>query len=238
MWYRRVVLRPGARGPAVAALRERLLRRGHTEGGAVGVGSATGTIAAGQYFDEALARAVADFQAQHGLTPDGVVGPATWRRLYDLPRTVDRAAGGPSTTAPARTLSPWAPTEDPTESPGAEHAVHVHVSVAERRLALHTWTESNDGTGRWDLSMFPVAVGRAVSPTPPGRYVVRELISHPGSPLGTRWIRLLPDLCGIHGTDEPWTVGCAATPGCIRMYNKDVEFVFHRLPKGTPVIIK
>ncbi len=73
-----------------------------------------------------------------------------------------------------------------------------------------------------------------MSPTRPGRYIVRELIHHPGPPLGTRWIRLHPDSCCIHGTDEPWTIGFAATPGCIRMYNKDVEFVFTVSRAGPP----
>ena len=87
------------------------------------------------------------------------------------------------------------------------------------------------------IHTFPVAVGRPVSPTAAGEYTVHDLVSRPGRPFGTRWIRLRPDICSIHGTDEPWTVGQAATPGCIRLYNKDVEFVFHRIQRGTDVVI-
>lgn len=230
MWYSRVVLRPGAHGPAVAALRRCLHRLGYVENR---VTDAAGNMDS-QYFDDTLARAVADFQASHDMTPDGVVGPATWRRLYNLPMQ-NGYVDGAGWTMRSRTLSPWTLSSVDT---AAAHGVHVHVSVAERRLALHTWTETAAGTGQWDLLLFPIAVGRPTSPTRPGRYIVRERIHHPGRPLGTRWIRLKPDSCCIHGTDEPWTIGFAVTPGCIRMYNKDVELVFDRVPPDTPVVIE
>ena len=42
---------------------------------------------------------------------------------------------------------------------------------------------------------------------------------------------------GIHGTNEPETVGQRESDGCIRLHNKDVEELFVLVPKGTPVEI-
>lgn len=219
MWQQRLTLRPGARGPAVRALRWRLSSLGWTAN-------------SGNGFDMELAAAVRDFQESCGLEPDGIVGPATWQALYAQPGWTP-AAGAPEILArragpalldfcrvPVR--SPWAPDLD--ERP----AVRIEVRLEDRTLLLHT----PDGA-----TPFPVAVGRPDAPTPVGRFVVAELIAYPGPPLGTRWIRLKPDECSIHGTDEPWLVGTAATPGCLRLYNKDVEYVYHRVAPGTPVDI-
>ena len=59
----------------------------------------------------------------------------------------------------------------------------------------------------------------------------------PENPLGTRWLGFdLPEY-GIHGTNEPETVGQPVTKGCIRLLNSDVEELFTLLPEGTPVTI-
>lgn len=235
MWFDRVVLRPGAAGPAVAEARRRLRKLGFI--------FPPGSDA--RPYDEALAAAVARFQAACGLRPDGVVGPATWRRLLEDrlgPAGRCRGAGPETPPSPGEEAAPWAPPAGDAASPWAPAAgaaaagASIHVSLAERRLTLRWRPPGTDEADARELS-FPVAVGRAASPTPAGRYEVSELILHPGPPLGTRWIRLRPGACSIHGTDEPWTVGQAATPGCIRMYNKDVEFVFHRLAPGDPALI-
>ena len=62
------VLRMGMKDPRVAALRSRLTMEGyHSDGKPREV----------TRFDASLKRAVADFQRQHGLAADGVMGPAT-----------------------------------------------------------------------------------------------------------------------------------------------------------------
>jgi lipoprotein-anchoring transpeptidase ErfK/SrfK len=40
---------------------------------------------------------------------------------------------------------------------------------------------------------------------------------------------------GIHGTDEPWSIGSAASHGCIRMLVPDVIQLYGMTPLGTPV---
>jgi hypothetical protein len=66
----RPVLRKGATGPAVKDLQQLLGLK--LSGSGVGI------------FGPFTQEAVINFQRLHGLTPDGVVGPATWRALGDL----------------------------------------------------------------------------------------------------------------------------------------------------------
>jgi lipoprotein-anchoring transpeptidase ErfK/SrfK len=40
---------------------------------------------------------------------------------------------------------------------------------------------------------------------------------------------------GIHGTNRPKSIGKAASHGCIRMRNQDVEDLFERVEVGDPV---
>ena len=43
---------------------------------------------------------------------------------------------------------------------------------------------------------------------------------------------------GIHGTNDPSSIGKAVSHGCIRMNNKDVEELARIIPIGTPVSIR
>ncbi|MBP2645783.1 MAG: ErfK/YbiS/YcfS/YnhG family protein [Firmicutes bacterium] len=60
-----------------------------------------------------------------------------------------------------------------------------------------------------------------------------------GSGFGTRWMGLnVPwGIYGIHGTNNPWSIGRYASHGCIRMRNRDVEELFEWVPIGTEVKI-
>ena len=60
---------------------------------------------------------------------------------------------------------------------------------------------------------------------------------HPMNPLGTHALYLGSSLYRIHGTDAPWTIGTAASKGCVRMYNKDVQDLYPRVPVGTKVTV-
>jgi len=84
---------------------------------------------------------------------------------------------------------------------------------------------------------YPVAIGKAETPTPLGTFSVYEKNPKPNSGLGTRWMAFTYQRHGIHGTFNPWTIGTAATAGCIRMYNEDVEEIYPLTPMGTQVII-
>jgi lipoprotein-anchoring transpeptidase ErfK/SrfK len=54
--------------------------------------------------------------------------------------------------------------------------------------------------------------------------------------LGTRRLDL-GDGYGIHGTDQPSSVGRSVSHGCVRMLNEDVERLYPMVPIGTPVYI-
>ena len=54
--------------------------------------------------------------------------------------------------------------------------------------------------------------------------------------LGTHRL-LLGDGYGIHGTDQPQTIGRSVSHGCIRVRNEDIEHLYRIVPVGTPVFI-
>lgn len=47
----------------------------------------------------------------------------------------------------------------------------------------------------------------------------------------------LGDGYGLHGTDEPASIGRAASHGCVRLRNEDIEALFRIVPVGTVVYI-
>jgi lipoprotein-anchoring transpeptidase ErfK/SrfK len=111
------------------------------------------------------------------------------------------------------------------------------VSIPDRKLALIEHDEL--------VSVFNVAVGAARTPTPTGTFTIVNRIPNPtyytpgkivgpggANPLGTRWIGLNQKGYGIHGTDQPRSIGFARSHGCIRLRNEDVEQLFERVRPG------
>ena len=116
----------------------------------------------------------------------------------------------------------------------------VVVSIPDRKLAV----VENDAV----VQVFAVAVGAPNSPSPTGTFTIVNRITdptyyHPGkviapgpqNPLGTRWIGLNEKGYGIHGTDQPSSIGDAKSHGCIRLRNADVERLFERVRPGDVV---
>ncbi|MGA7755192.1 MAG: L,D-transpeptidase [Candidatus Sulfotelmatobacter sp.] len=116
------------------------------------------------------------------------------------------------------------------------------VSIPDRKVAV---TEGGNV-----IATFQVAVGAAVSPSPTGSFRIVSRVSnptyyHPGSvipsgsnnPIGTRWLGLSQKGYGIHGTNAPKSVGHAASHGCIRLRNRDMERLFTMLRIGDAVEI-
>ena len=119
----------------------------------------------------------------------------------------------------------------------------VLVSIPDRRLAV-----LEDGNV---LAYFSVAVGAEASPSPTGEFEIVNRVSNPAyyhdgvvmeaseqSPVGTRWIGLNLKGYGIHGTNAPKSIGRAASHGCIRLRNRDVERLYAMLRVGDVVSIR
>ncbi|MBS3970104.1 MAG: L,D-transpeptidase family protein [Clostridia bacterium] len=108
--------------------------------------------------------------------------------------------------------------------------VKILINLAERRLYFYKNEQK--------INSYPVAIGKPNTPTPPGTYTVVNKIVNPHlSVLGTRWMGLSKPGYGIHGTNNPASIGTMASLGCIRMYNRDVEEIFPEVPIGTSVEI-
>jgi len=80
--------------------------------------------------------------------------------------------------------------------------------------------------------------------TPEGTFKIIEksYISRSGdNPLGTRWLGLNTLgrrhrlRVGIHGTNDPQSIGHWASLACIRMHNSDVNYLYELVPVGTTV---
>ncbi|MCL4403076.1 MAG: L,D-transpeptidase [Acidobacteria bacterium] len=130
-----------------------------------------------------------------------------------------------------------------TEASAEAHARprrRIVVSIPDRKLAV-----LEEATV---LRVYPVAVGAPKNPTPAGIYEVVGRIPEPtwygphrivppgkGNPLGTRWIGLSRKGYGIHGTNNPRSIGRRASHGCVRMRNSDVEQLFDLVAVGDVV---
>jgi lipoprotein-anchoring transpeptidase ErfK/SrfK len=86
---------------------------------------------------------------------------------------------------------------------------------------------------------YTVAVGKPSTPTPKGTFKIVERAINPGGPFGARWLGLNVPFgdYGIHGTNNPSSIGKNISNGCIRMYNNQVIELSNLVPIGTEVKI-
>jgi lipoprotein-anchoring transpeptidase ErfK/SrfK len=79
------------------------------------------------------------------------------------------------------------------------------------------------------------------SKTPDGKFIISEKVRDPNGSsngvFGSRGMTLSDTRYGIHGTDEPNSIGKDESHGCVRMKKEDIEELFDLVPKGTPVTI-
>ncbi|MDS1003871.1 L,D-transpeptidase [Clostridium sporogenes] len=87
--------------------------------------------------------------------------------------------------------------------------------------------------------IYKVAVGKPSTPTPKGTFKIVNRAVNPGGPFGTRWLGLSAPYgdYGIHGTNNPSSIGKSVSNGCIRMFNNDVIELSNLVPIGTSVTI-
>lgn len=113
--------------------------------------------------------------------------------------------------------------------PLAPSPVEIIINIGAKRLTVY----KNGSIFR----EYIVATGKPETPTPTGVFEVVNKEIDPGGPYGTRWLGLSKKGYGIHGTNNPSSIGTAASNGCIRMYNEDIESLFDMTVVGTPVRI-
>jgi L,D-transpeptidase ErfK/SrfK len=87
------------------------------------------------------------------------------------------------------------------------------------------------------IKTYPIAVGKMLSRTPKGSFVIVNRQPNPGGPYGAMWLSLSKAGYGIHGTNNPASIGKAVSLGCIRMHNRDVLELAAIVPNGTRVRI-
>lgn len=117
------------------------------------------------------------------------------------------------------------------------------VSIPDRKLAV-----VEDGEV---VRVYPVAVGKQSTPSPAGSFEIINRVTNPtyyhkgeviepgpSNPVGTRWIGLNQKGYGIHGTNAPRSIGKAASHGCIRMAQRDLEELFEIVQVGDEVEIR
>ena len=91
-------------------------------------------------------------------------------------------------------------------------------------------------------------MGAPKSPSPSGSFKIVQRLSEPtwyskgkiirpgkACPIGTRWLGLSVKGYGIHGTNNPSSIGHSASHGCIRLRNRDVEELFIMVSVGDDV---
>jgi len=105
---------------------------------------------------------------------------------------------------------------------------------------------------------YTVAVGMEGLETPEGLYEIQEKEENPvwnvpesdwagslagqaippgpSNPIKARWMGIYEG-AGIHGTEETYSLGSAASHGCIRMAIPDVEELYDLVEVGTPIYI-
>jgi len=88
------------------------------------------------------------------------------------------------------------------------------------------------------VKSYPVGIGRMVTQTPTGEYTIINKAPNPGGPFGVLWMGLSRPHYGIHGTNDPSSIGKLVSHGCIRMFNRDVLELSSLVPIGTRVTIR
>ncbi len=131
----------------------------------------------------------------------------------------------------------------------------VRVSIKERMLEV--------SEGGQLIASFPVTTGSAATPTPVGKWKIlgrssrpvfrwdEGVLNHgvrtdsffmlppgPNNPVGVVWVALNRSGIGIHGTNNPQTIGRSASHGCIRLANWDAVRFVEMVTEGVPVTIE
>lgn len=160
--------------------------------------------------------------------------------LYAVSSAILFVAGVP---ARAQKVTTNLPTKNVASAPvNSASSQVIVVSLRDRELAL-----VDNGVVK---AVYPVAVGKASTPSPTGSFTIINHVKDPTyyrpgvvippgrwNPVGNRWMGLSAHGYGIHGTDVQSSVGKAVSHGCIRLRKHDIEALFAQVKVGTKVEI-
>lgn len=183
-----------------------------------------------EYSDEIDARnAILRFQSKFNLTVDGFFGIQSSTALYKV-------------LAEENYVYP-----DKVEKPPTENH-WVVINKSKRILTLYK--------GKEVVKKYPIAQGKYANLTPEGKFtIVNKAVNpywggagiykpikggSPENPLGYRWMGISHGgggKYGIHGNNNPLSIGTNASLGCVRMINSDVEELYEIIPISTIVWI-
>jgi len=149
---------------------------------------------------------------------------------------------------------PDAQAGSPEENKGAPANVAIKLDTKTNMLEVHE--------GDKLIAAYPVTVGSTHTASPVGEWKVRgiakmpkfrydkEMLKHgqrsgnfyvlppgPRNPVGVMWIALNKKGIGIHGTNDPGSIGHAASHGCVRLANWDVVRLATKIKSGDSVSI-
>jgi hypothetical protein len=127
----------------------------------------------------------------------------------------------------------------------------IVVDVSERRINLYDGTKVE--------KTYRCAVGTPGHPTPKGEFEITlkrympawsnpapngwgadmpaYIPPGPSNPLGTRALNINAPGIRFHGTTKRYSIGTAASHGCMRMLREDIEDFYERVEVGTKVFI-
>jgi len=127
--------------------------------------------------------------------------------------------------------------------------IHLYLNRAQRQLQVR---KPNGEV----LRTYPVAVGRPGWLTPKGEFKILKKITNPtwehiftqerfpsgfpGNPLGPYYLGFHiqgKNEFGMHGTNQPDSIGKAISHGCVRLHNADIRELFDLVQVGTPLTV-
>jgi len=133
-------------------------------------------------------------------------------------------------------------TSPATSLPSAAAERRIVVSIPDRKLAV-----VERGRAK---KIYRVGVGAKDTPSPAGKFHIVNKAAKPNyyrkgevvaagesNPVGSRWLGLDLPHYGIHGTNEPQSIGQEASHGCIRLAKPDVEELYDMARVGDEVEI-
>ena len=174
---------------------------------------------------------------------------------FELASVKDIKPGSETASQAANEVEDQSETQTPTPGENAgPRNVSIKVDTKTNRLGVFEAEKL--------IAAYPVTIGSAHTASPIGEWKVRgitklprfrydkEMLEHgkrsgnfymlppgPRNPVGVMWIALNKKGIGIHGTNDPGSIGRSASHGCIRLANWDVVRLAPKIKAGDKVSI-